>query len=131
VSRLTNKFLAHFNKPFSVKIHTDMGLTFTMPDGYTSDSPQRLSGAQRSILSVAFRFAVNEQFAKHLGLLVMDEPTAWMDQDNVTLTGAMIRKIQQVGSSSGVQTIIITHAAAIRGDFEKVIDLTPVTEGQP
>ena len=121
---LTNRFLGYFGNPFAVTIERDMGILFTMPDGYQSTSAERLSGGQKCILSVAFRFAINELFAKSMGLMVLDEPTAWMDLDALSGIGEVIKKAQQISTASGVQTIMITHAEVLKAEFEHVIDMT-------
>ena len=120
---LTNKYLELFGNPFAITIGPDMDITFVMPDGYKSTSAGRLSGGQKCVLSVAFRFAINDMFARDMGLLVLDEPTAWMDDDNIDYVGEVVRRAQVISASSGMQTVIITHAKALIPSFEGVIDL--------
>lgn len=119
---LVNKFLELFGNPFAVCLDREMEMECRFPNGYVGNTT-RLSGGQKCVLSVAMRFAINELFAKDLGLLVLDEPTQWMDDDNIAYMGDLIDNIQRAGKESGVQTIVITHAKELVPYFEHVIDL--------
>jgi len=124
LDRLCNKFLDMFGNPFAVRIARDMDLQCIFPNGYAANSAGRLSGGQRCVLSVAIRFAINELFAKDMGLLVLDEPTASMDDDNVAYMGELIEQIHQVSRESGVQTIVVTHHKEMKPCFETLIELS-------
>lgn len=122
LDELCNRYLALFGNPYAVSIQDDMEITCTMPTGYTT-AANRLSGGQKCVLSVVMRFAINELFARDIGLLVLDEPTEFMDEDNVQYVGELVEQIQKVGKTSGVQTIVITHAKDLIPSFDHVIQL--------
>ena len=117
---LTNKFLSLFGNPFTVTLDQEMDMVCRFAGGYTC-GPQRLSGGQKCVLSVAVRFAINELFAKDLGLLVLDEPSAYLDAGNVAYIGELIEHIRSAGKESGVQTIIVTHEVDLISCFENTI----------
>ena len=122
---LCNKFLGLFGSPFAIMVDKDMDITCTMPNGHVLMS-ERLSGGQRAVLSVAARFAIHELFAKDLNLLVLDEPSQNMDDDNVKWLSELLAQVSTVSRSSNAQTIVVTHhTVEMRGSFDNVIDLTP------
>lgn len=120
LDQLINRYLDLFGNPFAITLDKEMDMACYFSNGYVCGT-QRLSGGQKCVLSVAVRFAINELFAKDLGLLVLDEPTSAMDTANVAYTGELMEKIHAVGKGVGVQTIIITHAQELIPCFEKVI----------
>ena len=115
-----NKFLDMFGNPFAIMIDRDMDIRCIMPNGYIS-SARRLSSGQKCVLSVAMRFAINELFAGNFGLIILDEPTAFMDTDNIGYMRELISYIRSVGQTTGVQTIIITHHEELIASFDNVI----------
>jgi DNA repair exonuclease SbcCD ATPase subunit len=69
------------------------------------------------------RFAINELFSRHLGLLVLDEPSANMDRDNVVALRRLFEQIHDVSLKTGVQTVVITHHSELLGAFDGVISV--------
>jgi DNA repair exonuclease SbcCD ATPase subunit len=117
-----NMFLGMFGNPFAIMIDRGMDIRCVMPSGYTA-SARRLSAGQKCVLSVAMRFAINELFAKDFGLIILDEPTAFMDTDNIEYMRDLIAYIQTISQSTGIQTIIITHHRELISSFDNVIDI--------
>ena len=82
----------------------------------------RLSGGQKGVLAVAFRSAVSSLFGDEIGMMCLDEPTAGMDDRNVScLSEALNKFAAQVRGKR--QVIMITHADALRPSFDQVIDI--------
>jgi DNA repair exonuclease SbcCD ATPase subunit len=118
----TNEFLLPFEAPFSIEFDEDMNITFTKRNGYFSSDLRRLSGGERCTLSVAFRLAIASLFSKRCNLLILDEPTAWMDPDAVQGMAGLIGKVAtEITSQRGLQVIVVTHAAALVPSFESVV----------
>jgi DNA repair exonuclease SbcCD ATPase subunit len=115
-----NKFLAMFGNPFAVMIGRSMDIRCTHPNGYVA-SARRLSAGQKCVLSVAMRFAINELFASDFGLIILDEPTAFMDDDNIEYMRELISYIRGISHTTGIQTIIITHHKELISSFDNVI----------
>lgn len=117
-----NRFLQMFGSPFALNVFGDMSMTCTLASGHEVPI-QMLSGGQRSVLSVCMRFAVNELFSRHLGLLVLDEPSASMDRDNVMSMRRLFEQVHSVSLKTGVQTVVITHHQELLGAFDAVIEI--------
>ena len=117
-----NRFLQMFGSPFALNVFSDMSMTCTLASGH--EVPIRmLSGGQRAVLSICTRFAVNELFSRNLGLLVLDEPTASMDRDNVMSVRRLLEQVHTISMKTGVQTIVITHHAELLGAFDTLIEV--------
>lgn len=123
-----NRFLGEFTAPFTVEPLTEgVGFKVRFTDGriQPADLPDAsvLSGGQKVQLAVAFRLATYCTFASKLGLLVLDEPTAYLDEANVECFGELMSKVSQIAQNIGVQIIIATHEKGIVGQFSSVIEL--------
>jgi DNA repair exonuclease SbcCD ATPase subunit len=120
---LCNQFLQVFGTPFVVTIDEDMNMSCTMPNGYVTVA-ERLSGGQSCVLAVAVRFAINELFGQNMGMLILDEPTQWMDADNIEYMKTLMETVKSVSINTGIQTLIITHHKELMPALDKVVDLT-------
>lgn len=129
LNKLCAKYMEAFDAPFAVRVLENLDIECFHPNGYASLAT-RLSGGQKCVLSTVFRFATNRLFADKLGLLVLDEPTEFMDKDNVASMGDLIRSIRAESLASNMQTIVITHAEQLVSSFDRVIAIgKPETEG--
>lgn len=116
---LCNEFMVEFGNPFAVSIDKELNISCFFPTGYTCGA-LRLSGGQQCVLSVVFRFAINQMFASKLGIVVLDEPTEYMDKDNIENIGRLFERIHEVGTETGCQTLVVTHAEPIISAFDSV-----------
>lgn len=113
--------------PFSCRIDNDFRLVCTDRSGHTM-SAKRLSGGLRVMFSVALRMAINARFAPSIGLLTMDEPTYFVDEQNVdTLRESMIKSGEYL-RGSGVQLIIVTHEPRLRPVFDQIVDVADLRQ---
>lgn len=122
----TNKFLEQFGSPFSViPIEEGMGFRCVFTDGRPmSDPPPEatmLSGGQKIQLAVAFRFAVYSMFAGKLGLLSLDEPTAYLDDETIARFADMLGKIHELAKNLNLQILISTHETQLTHVFDQSI----------
>ena len=84
---------------------------------------KELSGGQRMALAISFRFACYEMFSDKLGLLVLDEPTAYLDAQTVDRFGDLLRTIKTIAKNMDLQIIVSTHETAISDAFDSVIHI--------
>ena len=104
----TNSVLATFGTKF--QLHSDGPLSYsaTFSDGRVQRA-SRLSGGESVMMGLAFRIAVNSRFAGNLGLLCLDEPTAYLDRDNLGCLALALDCLRSFSQTHGLQTILITH----------------------
>lgn len=123
-----NKLLGNFTAPFVVKPDPDsLGFRVLFTDGRpTSAEPPTtdvLSGGELVQLAVAFRLAVYMMFAGKLGLLSLDEPTAYLDESNVDRFGVLLSKVKDIAKSMNVQVFMATHERSVLPYMDAVVDL--------
>jgi energy-coupling factor transporter ATP-binding protein EcfA2 len=109
IGRDTNTALELFGAPFRLTPREDRlsyrGVFF---DG--CEQPiERLSGGEKVLVALAFRIAVNARFASDLGLLCLDEPTVYLDADNVRCLEPALARLRQHAQATGLQCVLITH----------------------
>jgi len=116
-----NKGLELFGAPFWVETDTELSFLVHKP----GDPPHRaeaLSGGQKGVLSVAFWITVNSLYRSGLGMLVLDEPTANLDDENIKFLAQAITYFSKKVKGKQ-QLIVITHAEGLKAAFDRVIQL--------
>lgn len=123
-----NRFLGNFTAPFVVVPDPEqVGFRVQFTDG--RDCPEEppgtgvLSGGERVQLAVAFRLAIYGMFAGKLGLLSLDEPTAYLDDSNVDRFGVLLTKVREIARNMNTQVFLATHERAVIPHMDSVIDL--------
>ncbi len=117
-----NSTLSEFESPFRISTGEDLSYTAKFPNG-TEVPAHRLSGGQQVVLSLAMRWALNSLFANQIGLLVLDEPTAGLDERHLGLLESTLSKLGAAARNRGCQVIIITHERRLGGVFDQIIEL--------
>jgi exonuclease SbcC len=117
-----NSTLLKFECPFQITTGDDLSYLARFHNG-TSVPAHRLSGGQQVVLSLAMRWALNSLFASQIGLLVLDEPTAGLDDRHLGLLQSCLARLGAAARNRGCQVIIITHEQRLRGVFDQVIEL--------
>jgi exonuclease SbcC len=115
-----NKYLQIFNVPFSCTITDELDVICRI-NGFPDKPAARLSGGQRVMLGIAFRFAIFSLFAAKLGFVVLDEPTVYLDGNNIDVIADMMRSVRSHVLSSGLQLIVITHEARLASPQDNII----------
>jgi DNA repair exonuclease SbcCD ATPase subunit len=125
-----NKFLGQFTAPFTVEPSSDsLGFRCHFTDGRMlppdgAPDATMLSGGQKIQLAIAFRFAAYCMFASKLGLLSLDEPTVYLDSNNVGRFCDLLQQIKRVAQGMNLQVLIATHERGVIPFVDTVIDLS-------
>jgi DNA repair exonuclease SbcCD ATPase subunit len=107
-----NEYLEDFNAPF--RIYSDDELVFWAKFNDGRDLPAaRLSGGEKVVLALAFRLAVQFGVASGVNLLVLDEPTVGLDDDNIECLDTAFNRLRAMSKSSGLQVIVVSHEKAM------------------
>lgn len=122
LQRTINDFLEMFDADF--RVTADEGLSFQASFVDQRRQPaERLSYGQKVILALVFRLAVNSLFAENVGLIALDEPTAYLDERHIRGFEPVLAKLREFSSSRGLQCIMITHERGLAPLFDAVISL--------
>ena len=120
-----NRRMLYYHKlweaPFTMKLDPELNFVAEFDSGYETRAG-RLSGGQKIVGSTAFRLAMANTFAKSVDLLVLDEPSNYLDSENITHLQQLMVKLQDSAVVS--QMIIVTHERALMGFFDRTIELT-------
>jgi DNA repair exonuclease SbcCD ATPase subunit len=117
-----NELLTRFDSPFKVTTDDTLSFIATFKDGRKIPAT-RLSGGEKVLLAIAFRVVVNDLFAKDLGLLILDEPTAGLDDGNLSCLRIAIERLKEISASRGLQMIMITHEKELAHLFDRTIEV--------
>ena len=117
-----NRNLAAFGTPFRVDSCEDLQLLCSFPDG-CSHYGDRLSGGLQVVLAIAFRFAVYSIFAPELGTMVLDEPTVFLDYDNVDYLRDALVGMNAKMREQDRQVLVVTHEDRLMNAFDTVFKL--------
>lgn len=117
-----NGILDKFGTRFRVEAIDDLRFLLRYHSGRVQPA-ERLSGGERVLLALAFRIVVNSRYAKELGLLCLDEPTAGLDEDNLNCLEVALGRLRELSQARGLQVIMVTHDSGLDGLFDHVIRL--------
>jgi len=131
MKRLTpnvNFFLEKLGAPFCVVADYDtVGFRYMMTNGTVNPdelpTAKSLSGAQRNMLAMAFRLSCYCMFAAKLGILVLDEPTAHLDNNNVGKFGELLQRVQVMAAEMNLQILVVTHHLEILSFCDSTISI--------
>lgn len=128
-----NSYLDQFNAPFVVEAEEEgFGFRCRFIDGRTMPDPcpdaSLLSGGQKVALAIAFRMSIYMCFGAELGLLSLDEPTAYLDDASIEHLGELLQKVGEVARNKGLQILMATHEKAIMPFLDTKIDLGAIKE---
>ena len=115
LNNLLDKWLSMFNTEFTSYINEDLDFVCDFEDG-KGQPAGLLSGGQKVALSISFRLALSELFGSSVPLLVMDEPTIWLDEDKVNMVAQVLETLRGT-AEQGVCMLVGTHEEALRRGF--------------
>jgi len=118
-----NEALSMFEAPFRVEMDESLGFTARFLDGVRVQPDRRLSIGERIVLAMAFRITVNSTFAGQVGVLIMDEPTAGLDEHNLDSLPRALERLRDLSHERGLQVLFVTHEPRISHHFDNTIEL--------
>lgn len=117
-----NSNLELFNNPFQVKAGDDLDFKVYFPGSHSAIDARQLSGGQKVILAISFRAALDKVFGNNIGILFLDEPTAGLDDDNISYFHEALRGLaEKVGYKR--QLVVITHVQGMGEIFDQQITI--------
>jgi DNA repair exonuclease SbcCD ATPase subunit len=120
INAAIGKYLEMFNSKFQAVIKDDLSVECHFAGGFKQSS-ERLSGGQRVMLGLAFRFAIYDLFTATLGVLVLDEPTVYLDDANVDHVVELLEHVKVYSRTSNLQVLVVSHESKLIPVFDHVI----------
>jgi DNA repair exonuclease SbcCD ATPase subunit len=125
-AKIINQRMAYYmgvwEAGFSFTLSDELAFVVSYPNGCTH-AAGRLSGGQKIVASTAFRLAMADTFASQVGLLVLDEPSSYLDKDNIVHLQNLLLKLKELSGHTGKQIILVTHEEQLTGFFDHSISL--------
>jgi DNA repair exonuclease SbcCD ATPase subunit len=126
-----NTVLADMDSVFFVDADPERDLTFRF-QRFDEENPSwysqtKLSGGQRTRLTIAFLLALQRQILPDIGLLVLDEPTESLDEASKEALATVISNLGNVLEASGFQIVLCDHSPQMKTAARKLIDLDNAT----
>ena len=124
----TNEFLTKFGSRYFVTADLDeMSMRYCYRDGTFTPHPYpmitELSGGEKVMLAVSFRFATHCLFAGKVKLLTLDEPTVFLDDTNIASFVTLLETAKAVSAGMGLQVVMSTHETSVIPALDTVIEV--------
>jgi DNA repair exonuclease SbcCD ATPase subunit len=115
-----NRLLEDFDGPFRVSV--DDGLTFMIHNNDGSVEPSSAkSGGEETVLAIVYRLAINARFTNDVGMLVLDEPTAGLDEHYLGCLADVLTRLNEITKKRRQQVIMVTHDQRLERVFDQLI----------
>lgn len=108
------EYLELFDFPYVVQWTPAGGIDYMNAFGEMLPASS-LSGGQKYLLAVANRCAAADLLGSTFPLMVLDEPTTGLDDDNRSKMAVMLQKVAQTLNGKGVSLIVPTHDDELLG----------------
>lgn len=121
-----NRFLDAMGAAFTVKPDQDkLEFLVSFSDGRSAEpvAASELSGGERVVLAVCFRLSAYCAFAGRLGVLSLDEPTVYLDDDNVAGFCRLLENLRKISAGMSVQVFMATHERSVADTADVVVSL--------
>ncbi len=115
-------YLNMLDAQFIAWIDDDLNFMVRKSDGLVHKA-NRLSGGQKQQASISYLLAVNDVFASSLGVLILDEPTGSMQEDNAKDVAEAFGKLLQIGKATNRQFIVVTHSKSLAAYSDQIIEM--------
>jgi DNA repair exonuclease SbcCD ATPase subunit len=117
-------YLSTFEIPFTARISDDFEFLVSFPEKGVRDEPANsaLSGGQKVTLAIAFRFSLAESMGASVPVLVLDEPTLMLDEDNVEAVKKVMKKVRE-HAEKGLYIFVCSHDPSLTSSFTRVLTI--------
>lgn len=116
-----NANLADFGSPFRVAVSADdLSFTIINRDGTTEPAAAK-SGGESVVLAVAYRLAVSSRFTSGVNFMVLDEPSAGLDDHYLGCLADVLQSVNEVTRKKRQQVILITHNQGLERVFDQLV----------
>jgi DNA repair exonuclease SbcCD ATPase subunit len=115
LSLFDTNFTAHINEEFDFMVSFSSKRTV---------SARALSGGQKVALALAFKFAAADLLAFQVPILVLDEPTVWLDDINKPKLASILAKAKSITERTSSEVLIATHEPLLMPAFSRIKDVS-------
>ena len=115
-------YLEQFDTEFTAYLNDDFDFICDYSTGAKDKPAKSLSGGQKVALALAFRFALSDILGAAVPLLILDEPTVFLDKGNMEAVRNVLYKAR-AHTEKGSYVLIATHKDELSVAFSNVINV--------
>lgn len=121
INGMIDAYLRQFNAPYQLFLNSE--LDFEVSFGTNVADVSALSGGQKVVAGMVVRFALLEILAKEIGILILDEPTAFLDEPNMKSLVEVLKMMAGYASQRGIVMLVPTHEDLLRTAATSTVDI--------
>jgi DNA repair exonuclease SbcCD ATPase subunit len=114
-------FLEQFKTAYTAQLNDDFDFMCSFRNGQKDKPAKSLSGGQKVALALAFRLALSDVMGSAMPMLILDEPTVFLDDDNVESVRDVLYEAKKY-TEKGSYILIATHEAALYTAFSQIVE---------
>lgn len=118
VTELLNDYLSKFKFAYTASVNDNFGIDVLNSQGLKLPI---VSGGQQVVIGLSLRLALHELFGQSFPLMIIDEGTTHLDQENKELYFELIKVLKQTTQLK--QIIIIDHETRLSNVVDNVIEI--------
>ena len=122
LNQYIERYMQMFDTDFIARLNDDFDWTYDTLAGTDLSAKSRLSGGQKVILGLCFRFALSDLMTRSVALLTLDEPTNHLDEANQARLGEVIDLVRESAEKDHC-VLIATHSPDLRDRCTKVTNV--------
>lgn len=116
-----NEYLGLLGVAFTIRGTGGFNFEAIFPNQPQPIKITELSGGQKIDLSLAFRFAACESFSSSAGLLVLDEPSVYLDEDTKQHLVEVFERLKDMAEQMNMQFLVVTHERSLLSCFDQIV----------
>lgn len=112
-----------FNIPHEVYFTEDGLMKFKDIESKTEHDFSSMSGGQKKLVALAYRLSLMRLFISGINICVLDEPTAFIDKDNIDAMKEAFLALNNFAKNKGLAIFIATHEERLYPIFNNIIEV--------
>lgn len=123
INERLKEIVSVFNIPHEVYFTEDGLMKFRDVESKTEHNFSSMSGGQKKLVALAYRLSLMRLFVSGINICVLDEPTAFIDKDNIDAMKEAFLSLNTFAKNKGLAIFIATHEERLYTIFNNIIEV--------
>lgn len=123
INERLKEIVSVFNIPHEVYFTEDGLMKFKDIESKTEHDFSSMSGGQKKLVALAYRLSLMRLFISGINICVLDEPTAFIDKDNIDAMKEAFLALNNFAKNKGLAIFIATHEERLYPIFNNIIEV--------
>lgn len=123
INERLKEIVSVFNIPHEVYFTEDGLMKFKDIESNTEHDFSSMSGGQKKLVALAYRLSLMRLFISGINICVLDEPTAFIDKDNIDAMKEAFLALNNFAKNKGLAIFIATHEERLYPIFNNIIEV--------